>query len=110
MPHSLSEAMENPVYRIAREEWNAEQTAMILKGTQKYDKPLDWRDWTPEELVRHSRQELVDGNHYLTCIDLKMKDMENDIRWLLNSMGEHENKVDWDTFEAIRSKYEKDPD
>lgn len=87
MPHTLIEALENPVYRKAKEDWEDEQHHMIIKGTQKYDKPLDWRDWTPEELVRHSRQELVDGNHYLTCIDLKMQDMVKDIEYLLATLS-----------------------
>ena len=83
MPHDIVTAMNHPLYQKASKDWEKEVEEQITKGAYKYDRPLDHNEYIPEELVRHARQELVDGNHYLTCMDLKMQEMQEDIHTLL---------------------------
>lgn len=108
MPHDIQDAMNNSLYLKAKKDWDNATALQIAKGARTYDKPLDWKDWTPDQLVDHQRQELVDANHYLTCLDLKMKDLLNDIQFLIRVVEVNHIVMPGSLVEQVIHKYQKE--
>ena len=52
--------------------------AQIIKGYEKYRKPLNSSEWSGKQLIRHAREELVDLGHYITALEEKYETLVED--------------------------------
>ena len=84
---NIDALMNHELYRRNQKALNEVTEAQIIKGYEKYRKPLNSSEWSGKQLIRHAREELVDLGHYIAAL-------EEHIELLLKSEREIENKYE----------------
>lgn len=72
--------LSNPLYKDANFLYNRTQLNQMVKAAEKYPNPLNVKDWTPEEVLNHAFEELVDQSHYLTTLKYHIDDLKAQIK------------------------------
>lgn len=79
---NIQSQLDSPFYKASdayREEIKMEQ---LYKAAEKYPKPFDPKDFTPEQLIQHAMQENYDQQNYIYGLYEKIKEMQTTIEYL----------------------------
>lgn len=68
---------QNPLYLQADILHRETKEEQLIKAAAKYPEPLNPHSWTGLELTKHAFQELIDLEHYITALHMKVEALEN---------------------------------
>ena len=77
---NMDEIMNHELYRRSQKALKEVTEAQIIKGYEKYGKPLNSSEWSGKQLIRHAREELVDLGHYIAALEEKIEELERSER------------------------------
>mgnify|MGYP003482997168 FL=1 len=92
---NMDEIMNHELYRRNQKALKEVTEAQIIKGYEKYGKPLIGSEWSGKQLIRHAREELVDLGHYIAALEEKVEALKKiaDFQFNISKRLQKENDL-----------------
>jgi len=91
---NLQEHLNHPFYMNASNYREHIRIGQIMKGAEKYPKPYNPENYTPEQQIEHFMQENVDQGHYAYGLFVTIKKQEGYIEDLEEKIKKLEAEIE----------------